>query len=75
MRVPPALRRAAPALLLAAMAVVLVLSSLHKPLAYDELDNLAYGHRFLVKGPSAHMEGQRMPVLAFNALASLWPAS
>jgi hypothetical protein len=69
MRVPPALRRAAPALLLAAMAVLLVLSSLHKPLAYDELDNLAYGHRFLVKGPSAHMEGQRMPVLAFNALA------
>jgi hypothetical protein len=39
--------RAAPALLLAAMAVLIVSSSLHKKLAYDEADNLAYGHRFL----------------------------
>lgn len=63
--------RAAPALLLAAMAVLLVLSSLHKRLAYDEVDNLAYGHRFLAEGPSAEMRGQRMPVLALNALPCL----
>jgi hypothetical protein len=64
-------QRAAPAALLAAMAALLVLSSLHKPLSYDELDNLAYGHRFLVKGPSAAMQGQRMPILAVNALGCL----
>jgi len=48
---------------------------LHKRLAYDEFDNLAYGHRFLTEGPSAPMNGQRMPVLALNAvpcLLALW---
>jgi hypothetical protein len=50
------------------MGALLVLSSLHKPLAYDEFDNLAYGHRFLDRGPGAPMRGQRMPVLALNAL-------
>ncbi len=60
--------RAAPVLLLAAMATLLVSSSLHKKLVYDEFDNLAYGHRFLAEGPSAEMRGQRMPVLALNAL-------
>ena len=60
--------RAAPVLLLAAMAALLVSSSLHKKLVYDEFDNLAYGHRFLAEGPSAEMRGQRMPVLALNAL-------
>ena len=63
--------RAVPALLLAAMAVLLVTSSRHKKLAYDEFDNLAYGHRFLVQGPGAEMLGQRMPVLALNALPCL----
>lgn len=63
--------RAAPALLLAAMAVLLASSSLHKKLVYDEFDNLAYGHRFLSEGPSAEMRGQRMPVLALNALGCL----
>lgn len=63
--------RLAPALLLAAMAALLVSSSLHKKLAYDEFDNLAYGHRFLTEGPSAEMRGQRMPVLALNALGCL----
>jgi hypothetical protein len=71
MRLPAAVHRLAPPALLVAMAALMVLSSLHKPLSYDELDNLAYGHRFLVKGPHAAMEGQRMPVLAFNALGCL----
>ena len=62
------LRRLLPPVLLAAMGALLVLSSLHKPLAYDEFDNLAYGHRFLDRGPGAPMRGQRMPVLALNAL-------
>jgi 4-amino-4-deoxy-L-arabinose transferase-like glycosyltransferase len=62
---------AVPVLLLAAMAALLVTSSAHKKLAYDEFDNLAYGHRFLVQGPSAEMQGQRMPVLALNALPCL----
>src|SRR5687768_4765491 len=60
--------RAAPVALLATMAVLLAASSAHKKLAYDEFDNLAYGHRFLTEGPSAEMRGQRMPVLALNAL-------
>ena len=62
------LRRIVPPLLLAVMGALLVLSSLHKPLAYDEFDNLAYGHRFLDRGPGAPMRGQRMPVLLLNAL-------
>jgi 4-amino-4-deoxy-L-arabinose transferase-like glycosyltransferase len=62
---------AAPAVLLAVMAALLVGSSLHKKLAYDEFDNLAYGHRFLTEGPSAPMNGQRMPVLALNAVPCL----
>ena len=62
------LRRLLPPVLLAAMGALLVLSSLHKPLAYDEFDNLAYGYRFLDRGPGAPMRGQRMPVLAVNAL-------
>lgn len=65
---PLLLRRLLPPVLLAAMGALLVLSSLHKPLAYDEFDNLAYGYRFLDRGPGAPMRGQRMPVLALNAL-------
>src|SRR5688572_19091773 len=63
--------RVASALLLVAMAALLATGSLHKKLAYDEFDNLAYGHRFLTDGPSAEMRGQRMPVLALNALGCL----
>lgn len=63
-----ALRRLLPPLLLTVMGALLVLSSLHKPLAYDEFDNLAYGYRFLDRGPGAPMRGQRMPVLLLNAL-------
>jgi hypothetical protein len=62
------LRGILPPLLLAVMAALLVLSSLHKPLAYDEFDNLAYGYRFLDRGPGAPMRGQRMPILILNAL-------
>jgi len=51
------------------MGTLLVTSSLHKGLSYDELDNLAYGYRCLVKGPSTPPNGQRMPILALNALA------
>jgi len=51
------------------MAALLVSSSLHKRLVYDEYDNLSYGYRFLTKGPGVAPEGQRMPVLTFNALA------
>jgi hypothetical protein len=61
-------RRLLPAGQLSLMAVLLVLSSLHKPLAYDEFDNLAYGYRFLDRGPGAPMRGQRMPILVLNAL-------
>lgn len=60
-------RMAVPALL-ALLLALLVATSRHKGLAYDEVDNLAYGHRFLTLGPSAPMHGQRMPVLALNAL-------
>src|SRR3989454_11858735 len=62
------LRRVLPPLVLIVMAGLLVLSSLHKPLAYDEFDNLAYGYRFLDRGPGAPMRGQRMPILVLNAL-------
>jgi dolichyl-phosphate-mannose-protein mannosyltransferase len=61
------LGRLATAGLLAVMAGLLVLSSLHKPLAYDEIFNLDYGYRFLREGPEADPRGQRMPVLALNA--------
>lgn len=57
---------------LALLAALLVATSLHKGLAYDEVDNLAYGHRFLTMGPSAPMNGQRMPVLALNALGCVY---
>jgi hypothetical protein len=50
------------------MAGLLVLSSLHKKLVYDEYDNLAYGYRLLTKGPVLPPNGQRMPILALNAL-------
>lgn len=50
------------------MAALLVLSGRHKKLSYDEYDNLAYGHRVLTKGPVLPPNGQRMPVLALNAL-------
>lgn len=53
------------------MALLLVTSSLHKRFSYDEVDNFAYGMRFLTEGPGAPMNGQRMPVLALNALPSL----
>jgi hypothetical protein len=62
------LRRVLPPLLLAVMGALLVLSSIHKPLAYDEYDNLAYGYRFLDRGPGAPMRGQRMPILILNAM-------
>jgi hypothetical protein len=56
---------------LTVMAALLVLNSLHKPLSYDEHDNLAYGYRFLTQGPGADPIGQRMPVLILNALPCL----
>jgi hypothetical protein len=59
------------ATLLILMAVLLVLSSLHKQLRYDEMDNMHYGMRFIRDGPHALPYGQRMPVLAFNALSCL----
>jgi hypothetical protein len=51
------------------MAALLVLSSLHKKLSYDEYDNLAYGQQVLSRGPTPPPNGQRMPILALNALA------
>jgi 4-amino-4-deoxy-L-arabinose transferase-like glycosyltransferase len=67
----PAVQRAVPPVLLAVMAGLLIVSSLHKRLVYDEYDNLSYGYRFLSKGPQVAPEGQRMPVLALNALGCL----
>jgi len=55
--------------LLVGMAALLVLSSLHKKLSYDEYDNLAYGQQVLSRGPTPPPNGQRMPILALNALA------
>lgn len=60
-----------PILLLAAMAGLMVDGARHKRLVYDELDNLAYGRRFLREGPGAVPQGQRMPVLAVNALGCI----
>ncbi len=54
--------------LLLVMAGLLVLGSLHKKLAYDEYDNLAYGYRVLTHGPVLPPNGQRMPILVLNAL-------
>jgi 4-amino-4-deoxy-L-arabinose transferase-like glycosyltransferase len=65
----PAPRKALAAALVALMAALLVLSSLHKRLAYDEYDNLAYGYRVRTLGPLPPLNGQRMPVLVLNALA------
>ena len=67
-RLPRAL---APVLLLAAMAGLMFDSARHKRLVYDELDNLAYGRRYLREGPAAIPHGQRMPVLVFNALGCI----
>jgi hypothetical protein len=67
----PAVRRAATIALLAIMAALLVSSSRHKRLVYDEPDNLSYGYRFLAKGPGVAPLGQRMPVLIANALPCL----
>ena len=53
------------------MAALLLDSARHKRLVYDEMDNLAYGRRFLREGPGAVPHGQRMPVLAFNALGCI----
>jgi hypothetical protein len=64
----PGRRNALAALLLAVMAALLVSSSLHKRLAYDEYDNLAYGYRVRTLGPLPPLNGQRMPVLVLNAL-------
>ncbi len=64
----PLARAAAAALLLATMAALLVASSLHKRLAYDEYDNLAYGYRVRTLGPLPPLNGQRMPILVLNAL-------
>jgi hypothetical protein len=58
-------------LLLAVMAGLLVDGACHKRLVYDEPDNLAYGRRFLREGPGAVPDGQRMPVLALNALGCI----
>ena len=65
------MRRLATIVLLAVMAALLVSSSLHKRLVYDETDNLSYGFRFLTRGPGVPPLGQRMPVLVFNALGCL----
>jgi hypothetical protein len=54
--------------LLGLMAGLLVASSLGKRLSWDEPDNLVYGHRLLSRGVSPPASGQRMPVLALNAL-------
>jgi hypothetical protein len=66
--VKPWLRAPAAAGLLGLMAALLVASSLGKRLSWDENDNLAYGHRLLSRGVSPPASGQRMPVLALNAL-------
>lgn len=65
------MRRAVTIVLLAVMAALLVSSSLHKRFVYDEYDNVSYGYRFLTKGPGVPPLGQRMPVLALNALGCL----
>ena len=55
-------------LLLLGMLALMIGSSLHKKLAYDEYPNAYYGYRFMTEGPGAVPDGQRMPVLVLNAL-------
>ncbi|HLD50140.1 MAG TPA: glycosyltransferase family 39 protein [bacterium] len=55
-------------LLLFGMLALMIGSSLHKKLAYDEYPNLYYGYRFMTEGPSAVPDGQRMPVFTLHAL-------
>lgn len=57
--------------LLFLMFVLMVLAGLHKPLSYDEPNNLYYGYQVLTEGTSVVPDGQRMPVLALNALGCL----
>ncbi len=57
-----------PSVLLGAMFFFMAWGNLHKSLSYDEPNNLRYGYKFLTEGPMAEPEGQRMPVLALNAL-------
>jgi Dolichyl-phosphate-mannose-protein mannosyltransferase len=61
-------RTALAGVLLALMSGLLVTSSLHKKLVYDEYDNLAYGYRVRTLGPLPPLNGQRMPILVLNAL-------
>lgn len=57
--------------MLLAMTGLMVGSGLHKRLSDDEPYNLRYGCSFVTEGPDATPLGQRMPVLALNALACL----
>jgi 4-amino-4-deoxy-L-arabinose transferase-like glycosyltransferase len=71
----PLARGVAVAVLLATMALLLVTSSRHKKLAYDEYDNLAYGYRVRTLGPLPPLNGQRMPILVLNALGCPAPCT
>ena len=55
-------------LLLLLMFFLMLGSGLHKNLSYDEPNNLRYAYKLLSEGPMADPEGQRMPVLALNAI-------
>ena len=56
-------------MLLTFMLGIMIFSTWHKNLSFDEPHNLRYGYDVLTKGPLAETDGQRMPVFALNALA------
>jgi len=66
------LRQNAPAVILLGIMLTLMISAASKkPLSFDEYPNLTYGYRFLTDGPLVEPDGQRMPILALNALFAL----
>jgi hypothetical protein len=65
-----AIQRILPGLLLGALALLLILTSIEKHLTYDELPNLFYGYRFLMVGPGVGSRSSG-PAVALSVLPRL----
>ncbi len=59
------------AVMLAAMFILMLASTWHKTLSFDEYPNLWYGYRVITEGTSAVPDGQRTPIFVLNALFCL----